>query len=354
MPSKGKKEPLIIKINRITQSGFSPNSSVDLSITFYTKSNNSYIEVLQTASFTYIRWNSFFGNEERKRGEVILNAFKKCFLDLQNRFESGSLRSRVVSMDELSIIAPFDEKTFPILASKAKPEKGLFHNFSDFIDLNADTSIYFYLEKNNSKKSDLKYVFAQPISPDIWGGFDGENYFIRLADRFFKLEMLEGKLFMILNHADTRSLEVDHGISIGRAGYTLSVMERTKKSLVYKARIDWYSGRFIRENLEMILMNSSNKKWGDLTFYKDGEKLGILKKDEFFRIEYIPPAGMALLEMRSNGFSEKIWFNPLIESMIRVRQNQNGIRIIDRILISENDKLLYLESKKEVQIEKFP
>lgn len=344
------KLPLIIRLNRITVGAGFDNSSVDLSLTFYSRVNNSYVEILQTSAYTLLAWRELFNSFERKNGENILNSFEKCFLDLQNRFQRGSLRNRPVAIDELSIPAPFDETTFPVLSSTQKPRKGVFHNFSDFIDLNFDTSVYFVQTENNTKLSDLKFVFSQPIASEIWGGFDGENYFIRLMDRFFRLEIIDGNLFMIFNDADRRSLLFNEGLTIGGPRHPLTVVGRDGKEFVYRSRIDWYSGRFVRDNLEIYIVNDTKKRFGAIDVYFDEKKITRLDTDEYFKFDYIPPRGLTKLEIRFGEHTDQYLFNPMYELFFFIRQTKKGIKILESFTPSEDIMPYIFDGKREVKV----
>jgi hypothetical protein len=352
LPFSNDKLPLIIKVNRITVVAGFDNSSVDLSLTFYSRVNNSYVEILQTSAYMLLAWRELFNSFERKNGENILNSFEKCFLDLQNRFQRGSLRNRPVAMDELSIPAPFDETTFPILSPTQKPSKGVFHNFSDFIDLNADTSVHFFQVENNTNLSDFKFAFSQPIASEIWGGFDGENYFIRFMDRFFKLEVIDGKLFMIFNDADRRSLfiNVNDGLTMGGLTNPLTVSGRDGKELVYRVRIDWYAGRIVRDNLEIFILNNTKRRLGAIEVYFDEKKVTRLDKDEYFKIDYVPPRGLTKLGIRIGEHTDQYLFNPMYESFFFIRKTKKGVKILKILTPADEIKAYLLYGKREIKV----
>jgi hypothetical protein len=353
MPPSSEKLPLIIKVNRITVLAGFDDSRVDVSLTFYTKSNNNYIEILQTASYKVRLWSEMLHSFDRQNGQTILAAFEECFLDLQNRYERGSVRNRFVSIDDLTVVAPFDETSFPIFSPNRKPIKGVFYNFSDFIDLNSDSTIHFFKIQNNSKLSDLRYAFSEPIASEIWGGFDGENYFFRIADRFFKLEIIDGKLFLVFNDADRRDLFFNKGVTLGFPGRTLTVIGEKRRELIYKARIDSYSGRFIQEDLEIFILNTSRKKFGGIDVYLDGKKVGQLGNDEYFKIDYVPPRGLTWLEIRRDNHFERYLFNPMLKSNFFIRQTKKGVKIVDLFPLSDHVNGYILDRKTKIDIGPF-
>jgi hypothetical protein len=353
MPPSSEKLPLIIKVNRIMVSTISDYSSVDLSLTFYTRENNSFVEILQTSAYTNRQWAEVLNKFERQNGKNILAAFKICFLDLQSRYERGSLRNRFVSIDNLTVVAPFDETSFPILSPDRKPRKGVFYNFSDFIDLNSDSTIHFFEMENNSKFSDLKYIFRQPVSSKIWGGFDGEKYFFRITDRFFKLEIIDGKLFFILNDADRRSLLFSDRVSIGLPNRELTVIGRTGREFVYRARLDWYSGQAIQEDLEVFILNNTTRRLAGIDVYLDGKKIARLENDEYFKIDYVPPRGLTWLEIRLDGYSDRYLFDPMRKESFFIRQTKKGVKIAASFPISDEVKGYILDGKTEIDIGPF-
>lgn len=205
-PYQEEKRKLILKVNRIIYNTFDQSAEFGANITFIEKVNGQLID-LATVRVSWVNENTlsnFF--RARARGDNLVRDLEFFFLEfLEQEAATKETGRKMVSASELSTPITRNAANFPILANLNPDSKGVFLSFEDFLNANVTEDKSLKLEKVALKKSKydkLKVESNQFNSEEIWGVYDGENFYIAENEQFGRLVFVDNRFIL---HAPSTS-----------------------------------------------------------------------------------------------------------------------------------------------------
>lgn len=204
-PYQEEKRKLILKVNRIIYNTFDQSAEFGANITFIEKVNGQLIDLL-TVRVSWVNENTlsnFF--PARARGDNFVKDLEFFFLEFLEQEAQNNSDRKIIKQEDLSTPILIKAENFPVLANLHPDSKGVFLSFEDFINTNVTEDKSLKLEKIALKKSKydkLKVESNQFNSEEIWGVYDGENFYIAENEQFGRLVFVDNRFIL---HAPSTS-----------------------------------------------------------------------------------------------------------------------------------------------------
>lgn len=203
-PLKDDKRRLILKINRILFNTYNKNSEFGANITFIEKVNGEYLD-LGTI-------NSFWTNENTlsspyssiARGQDLVKSLEFLFSEFLDK-EASINEQKILSLEELSNPIIINSSNYPIIDKPQQIYKGVILSYEDFINANVieDSSLEFEkIEFRKTTHNKLNIKTDNYEKEELWGVYDGENYYINERNFFRPLLFLGNRIII---HAPSQS-----------------------------------------------------------------------------------------------------------------------------------------------------
>ena len=252
MAKKKTASGVIIRLNRLfiyhtTIQGMR-HFSVEVSLTFITKTNREYLE--QFTSTQTLREEAQYGN--KLASELIQEALDICLMDYENRKKSGMLSNVLISEVDLNTRFSGSEVTVKNMSHHIK---GVFYTFYDLRDYSIDTKPFFTVEflkneKNQPREAEIKFEDKVMRKKDIYAFSNGQNIFVKTGKHYTEVTDSIGKLWLnqfpqFATITDYETGIIAAGVVAGFVGATFYASIAKKPTLENKYILDFERGAVV-------------------------------------------------------------------------------------------------------------
>ena len=203
-PVKEGKRKLIIKINRIIFNSFDENTEFGANITFIESINGELVDLGTIHSFRINQNSPYLLYRARLRGQDLVKCLEFLFLDFLEH--ERSIKEQIIfNNSEISNPIEVNSYNFPILDKPQSSSKGVFLSYEDFINANIikDSSLEFEkIEFRKTTHNKLKIETDNFKIDELWGIYDGKNYYLNDRNFFRPLIFRDNHIFI---HAPSKS-----------------------------------------------------------------------------------------------------------------------------------------------------
>lgn len=287
--SNVKTENLILRVNKLQiyeniNSG-NINSTVELNISFITKSGDKYYEKYQAATAI----TSIMGIDSKNmHKKSIIKALESCFLQYYHRSRLQRFSSQDLTTETQLNINPLRIQKFKI-QTKPKLTKGIYFSFADFRDYTPDTTKQFIIKNTSTNNHSTTAILRSPNGNDfshIWGFTDGEAHYKQIHNEFNALiENQNGFTLydyppefelnsVALGFVGGLLLQSIYALNVEKIGYTLNLTN----GKFYPSN---YIGEDKTESNTIVIFSKYSKTDDNIELFVNGKKTGKLRKGTY-------------------------------------------------------------------------
>lgn len=202
-PIKEGKRRLILKVNRIIFNVFDRSSEFGANITFIEKVNDNLIELGTIETFV-INENTIRPVLKAPYRGLDLVVSIESLLDKFLEHVEEQDDHKVLSKSDINKPIEINKNSYPIIEKPKHDFKGVILSYDDFKNgkVSKDSSLeYETIEFKKTSFFKLKVKSEKYDNEDLWGVYDGENYFINERNFFRPLIFQNNSIFI---HAPSR------------------------------------------------------------------------------------------------------------------------------------------------------
>jgi hypothetical protein len=310
LPESKNSIPLILRMNKFLLSSYylaeKYYSIVEVNISFISNENGKYYELYR--GMASVESGSLYNIGPGPA--IIAGTLNKCFNDFV-RSSNGSNFSGVEIEQNTLADNPLYNHKYKI-EQVTEPERGIYHNYSDFLNYKVDTLKPInveYIPESEKAPAMANVVLAQDNTwvGNIWGFSDGKTSYINVKGNYYPLYRQDSAFrFQVLRTgtkledlspyiAGALFVGIVSGALLGFA--VVPIIPDPVKDAIMECQIELNSGLIMPVNLvkykemnsrTILYMSKYQKEENEMEIYLDGDFLCKLNRNNYYLLT-IPP-----------------------------------------------------------------